>query len=118
MARRLISIFAALALVASIMAATEMPLGAKAPACCNGAMCPMHQNGAHGGCDMDMSHSGPALKSCPDAGTHYTASLTFVRVAPPAYRAARAIEAAPVFVLATAPHVIRSVDSPPPRFVA
>jgi hypothetical protein len=99
------------------MAATEMPLGAKAPACCNGAMCPMHQNSARGGCDMDMSHSGVALKSCPDQSVHYTASFTFVRVAPPAFLAARVIEAAPVFVLAAAPLVIPSIDSPPPRFV-
>jgi hypothetical protein len=76
----------------------------------------MHHNASQAsGCDMDMSHAGPALKSCPDLGSRYTASLTFVSVVPPAYVAARVIEAAPIFVLATAPHVIPNIDSPPPR---
>jgi hypothetical protein len=118
MARRLISIFAALALVAAVMAGTGEKLSARAPDCCNGAMCPMHHNGSPAvACDMDMSHTGAALKSCPDQGTHYTASLTFVRVAPLARFAERMIEPARVFAPAVAPHVIPSIDSPPPRSI-
>jgi hypothetical protein len=118
MARRLISILAALALFAAVMAGTGEKLSATAPDCCTGAMCPMHHNASQaGGCDMDMSHSGAALKSCPDQGTHYTTSLTFVRVAPLARFAERTIEPASVFAPPVAPHVIPSIDAPPPRSI-
>ena len=118
MVRRLISILAALALVAAVMAGSGTNLSARAPDCCNGAMCPMHHNGSQaGGCDMDTSHSSPALKSCPDQGTQYTASLTFVRVAPLARSTERMIGPAPVFDAPAAPHVIPGIDSPPPRSI-
>jgi hypothetical protein len=107
------------------MAGTAESLAPGAPECCSGTMCPMHQptnknpmnnKGSQGaGCDMDMSHTGFVLQSCPKYALHYAPSLVFVCAVPLTHFGEPAVERAPVFAAGTAPYATPGIDSPPPR---
>ena len=118
MTQRLTSLLAVFALLATLAAGPAAAFAASTPDCCNGPMCPMHHNGAAGGCDMDMNHMVPALQACPTHELQYTASLVFICIAPAALSAELTTEPAAVFAPAKAVRLAAVVDPPPPRLIA
>ena len=116
MTKRLISLLAISALLATLAAGPAASLAAKMSACCNGPMCPMHHKA--GGCDMDTNQMTPVLGSCPNHELQYTASLVFVCITPVALCAELTTEPAAVFAPAKAMRVAAVVDPPPPRLIA
>ena len=116
MARRLISLLALFALLATLVAGPVASLAAKMPDCCNGPICPMHHKA--GGCDTDTNQVAPMLQSCPTHDLQYTASLVFVCITPLALCAELTTEPAAVFAPAKAVRLAAVVDPPPPRLIA
>src|ERR1700730_17096848 len=112
MTKRLISLLAVSALLATLAAGPAASLAAKTPDCCNGPMCPMHHKA--GGGAMDTNEMSPILQSCPTHELQYTASLVFVCSAPAALRAKLMTEPAAVFEPAMAMSIAHVVDPPPP----
>ena len=115
MTKRLISLLAVSALLATLAACPAASLAAKMPDCCNGPICPMHHKA--GGCDTDTNQVAPILQSCPTHELQYTASLAFVCIAPTALRAELTTEPAAVFAPPQAMRVAAVVDPPPPRLI-
>jgi len=114
MGRRLIAVVGSLALMLTILPA--MPDNTSgALDCCNGIMCPMHATETHEKCGTDKS---AALGPCPvQAGTHYTATIVFVLLAPAVLYHELRSEPAIAFLPNLYSDAERRVDSPPPRLL-
>lgn len=75
-----------------------------------------HISGSDANCDMDLSHPGRKLQSCPDPAPRYVASLGYVRVAPPTLAIGdQTPERVPLLASPVATEISFDVASPPPR---
>jgi hypothetical protein len=117
MIRRIIAVVAILALAFIYLPGVVADLSASAqPVCCDGTMCPMHRMaGNHVECSTGAGHSSGALQSCPDVAPRYTASLTFVGVAPSVFFAMGVISIAPILAFHEPVNAYRGIVLPPPR---
>jgi hypothetical protein len=114
--RRLLAVVAILALSMAYLSAEAIGLAAAAPDCCSSGLCPMHRMAQGTNCDMDLRHPASQWQSCPVHNNQFTASLVFVRVAPPALAAAEPPrERVPLFASPVAAEMAFDVAAPPPR---
>lgn len=78
----------------------------------------MHHKNAADGCDMDATHMGSLLQSCPTHEFQYTASLVFVCTAPVVLFTELTAGPAAMFAPGKSMSFAAFVDPPPPRLTA